>query len=179
MTAPNLDFSIDRSSYQRWKKRWLAILVLGLSLQISHLAWQWQTLEGMRNNLESIRHRAMAKTVDLESTALTPQQRKSAQALQEMLSHLSVPWEALLAAIEASRNKAIVLESIQLHPEDRSLNINLNAPGFNELSEFVELLAKQDLFMSVTILSESIVDSGKNPLRAAVRVNLYSAFRSL
>ena len=169
--TPNLDFSIDRAARLRWRKRGIAILALGLSLQISINAWRWQTMDAERTKLQTQLHEATGQRAVDDNSSLTQEQRKSALALQDMLLRLAVPWDELLSAVEFSRTKSIVLESVQPHLEGNSLVINLRAPGFPELAEFVEALGKQDIFKDVMIVSESFGENDKGTLRAVVNVN--------
>ena len=165
---PNLDFSIDRAAKLRWRKFGIAVLALGLSLQISINAWRWQNLDSERIRLQSQMQEAVGRTTVDENSRLTADQRKLAIALHDMLLHLAVPWDEVLTAVEVSRSRAIVLESVQPHPEDNSLVINLRAPGFDEVAGFVELLSRQEIFYDVMISSESLVENEKGYLRAVI-----------
>lgn len=166
--APDLNFAHDRATARGWKNAVLALLGLAFGLQMGAVAWRWQGLQMAQEALVSQQRQQAGKSARADSAELSADQLKAALAAQTMLNSLAVPWEDLLAAIEAARTQKILVDAVQPHAEDGSVTISVKCADFAALADFVERLARQDSLHDVMLVSEARPENAANSLQAVV-----------
>lgn len=173
--APDLDFAYDRAAQRRWKNVFLGVVGLAFGLQIGMAAWRVQSLESTQAALESQRQQVLKRGSRADSAELSAEQLKSALAAQTMLQNLAVPWESLLTAIETARTKKILVDAIQPHAQEASVNISVSSADFAGVAEFVERLSQQSVLQDVMLVSEALPENVVGSLRAVISASWRNA----
>ena len=168
--TPHLDFAHDRAAHQRRKNTVIAVLGLVFGVQIGMTAWRWQAIESDRAALATQHKQWVVKNAHGKDAELSAEQLKTALAVQSMLDHLTVPWDALLSAIEQARTPLILIDAIEPQAQEGSVSISVSCANFTAVAEFIDRLSHQDMLHDVMLISETLPENGGS-LRAVISAN--------
>ena len=171
MKTLSIDFappSLRRSLRQIHPLAWL-ILLLAILLTAGTL----QHARSLRQQQQEV-----AKDLQLKQNQLQQRQpvavkvaRQSvpepqANAVNNAISQLNLPWRDLLAALEAGTPKTIALLSIEPDARKQALKGVAEAKDSDAMLDFISQMKKQDFFDAVWLLKHETVEQDPNrPLR--------------
>jgi len=162
--APALERSIYRTSFPIW-----ICLLIGLTVCISaslsclqinrQLNIQMNKLQQVQSNLTK---RNEWKLV-IKKSAITDAQ---ASAVNDAVSQLNLPWNALFDALEGATPQSIAVLSIEPDALRHSVRGIAEAKDSEEMVHYIEQLKKQSLFTNVFITMHDINQMDPNkPMR--------------
>jgi hypothetical protein len=135
---------------------WLLLLV-GVAMLVCTFALH-QHREGARAR-EAMKAEARADALRREREAalrphvMSPEERR----LRHVQPELDRPWLPLMRAIESSTESPVFLLALSMDPSSGRLQIDAEAPSFDEAMGYVQRLADVDLLKSVQIVSHDNV----------------------
>ena len=155
MSMAPLDLDFQHRTAPRW--RWAAWLALALTAGLS--AWLAQRHGELQNRLEGLqaRNEAMQARVrsaqPAQNTALSPETVKRVQRANVVIQRLTLPWEALFAAVEAADSRQLAL--LTLEPNARELTVRLTgeAASVDDVLAYIDRLAQQPVLADVHLVS--------------------------
>ncbi|TFW28407.1 PilN domain-containing protein, partial [Massilia horti] len=98
-----------------------------------------------------------------------PVPTEQANAVNTAILQLNLPWRALRDAVQAATPPHVALLALEPDARKRSLRITAEARGSDEMIDYVQQLASQDWFTSVSLARHEINDQDPNrPIRFQV-----------
>ena len=142
-------------------------LLLGL---LAYNAWRHLTVQEEIAQLEQ-QVQTQSRKARPAAHALSPEQAQTSQAIHQMLTQLSTPWEDLLLGVESAVPGGLWLESLQPQMNRSSVQIKVLAKDFPTVMAFVESLDRDRRFTSARLISEIQAEtSTPYPWRAVVEL---------
>lgn len=90
----------------------------------------------------------------------------------EVLQKLSVPWEALFAALERTRGDSIALLSVEPDARKGLVRISAEAKTAQDMLDYLRRLGKEPAFSRVSLVNHQIQQQDpERPLRFSLAVN--------
>lgn len=94
-----------------------------------------------------------------ESASVSGQQ---VEALNRVVRQLNLPWQPLLAAIEAHLSERVALLSVEPDAATRLLRLQGEAKSADDMVDFVEALHRDERFVSAALIRHEINESDRN-----------------
>lgn len=169
LRALALDF---KQTPRHWSALGLLLLLSG-ALVLGFVANTERTLTGQIELVEA-RMEVLAKRGKIK-----PAQPLDAQELQQdirqandILQQLSLPWDALFKAVEATSEKEIALLSIQPDVHKRSVRIGGEARDFDALLAYITRLEQSKILNHVYLTSHEVrSQDAEKPVRFSLLAN--------
>ncbi len=135
----------------------LAAMVLILTgvyyLKLSGQAASWEAkVEQLRNR--GVLHGSAGRSTDLGVIGVELAQEVS--NANDVLHQLSVPWDTLFQAVEASGGNRVTLLLLEPNIEKRQVKINGETRNFKALMNYITQLEGQDVFNAVYLQSHHV-----------------------
>lgn len=113
------------------------------------------------------------RTAGRDARALRPvsaeaarQQAQEVQHANQVLRQLSLPWETLFRAVEASGGENVALLSMEPDLKKGMVTISAEAKDFDAMLEFVRQLGRRDVFDSVLLKNHQVQQADpEKPIR--------------
>ncbi len=141
----------------------LAVLVL--------LAMYFVNLRNQVDELDVYIQRSAVKKSTHLSGSPTSEKGRTEQTLEvknanEVLHHLSVPWDVLFKAVESSGGSKITLLSLEPDFEKKQVKISGEANNYETVMGYLTQLGQQDVFESVYLQNHDVrQDDPDRPVR--------------
>lgn len=168
----DLDF-IQAPPYSLSRYAWLrlAVLIAGLvALAITWQAYQYKqaeliTVEEALSQLNQVKEtQPILKPVNI---TIAPEKLKQ---LQESVTTLATPWNALFEAIENTQHKDVTLLSLEPNSKKQQLQLNGEAKNLQIALQYVAQLQKQAALSQVFLQKHTIDESNvSKPVRFSVQ----------
>jgi Tfp pilus assembly protein PilN len=167
--ALTLDF---KQTPRRWSALGLAVLALG-ALALAYVANAERGLAGQIDLAES-RLELLAKRGKIKPALPVDAQELQQEIRQanEILQQLSLPWDALFKAVEATSEQEIALLSIQPDVGKRIVRLSGEAKDFDALLAYVRRLEHSQILNHVYLTSHEVrTQVAEKPVRFALVAN--------
>lgn len=165
---PDINF-VKTPIQHHQQEKWLWIIIgVVLFVQVSSNFWLYQTHQQELQARFEAKHHAVQTAARAKSPPLSSHQAETLASIQQMISHVTVPWEDMFSGIEAAYIKQIKLESLQPRPEQGEVTLIFSGPNFKSLSDFIAALANQSEFKDVRLQSEIVSDKNSIEWQANV-----------
>lgn len=169
--AIDLDF-IQPSLFSLSKFAWLRLILITIGLAAVAITWQaylskqaeLAMLEAELSQLKQVKK--FEPTINQASIAIAPEKFK---ALQESVTTLAMPWNALFAAIEATQNKDVTLLSLEPNTKKQQVLMTGEAKNLQLALQYVAQLQKQSVLSQVFLQKHTVDESNvSKPVRFTV-----------
>jgi Tfp pilus assembly protein PilN len=168
-----------RLDYQRRTRPfpWLGLAMLASALgalavtggyyhQLGQRIEQWESRVDREERLAGHRARALRPA----TAEAAREQALEVQHANQVLRQLSLPWDALFSAVEASGGKNIALLSLEPDLRKGTVTISAEAKDFDAMLEYVRQLGKRDVFGSVLLQNHQVQQADpEKPIRFSLR----------
>ena len=134
-----------------------------------------QSIESWEDRVAHAERLASRRAVQPASAQATRALAQEVEQANQVLRQLSLPWDALFKAVEASGGKDVALLSMEPDVGKGVVKISAEAKNFDAMLEYVRRLGKRDLFESV-LLQEHQVQ--QNDPEKPIRFSLLAAWRT-
>lgn len=157
---------------RQWSALGLVVLVIG-ALALAYVANTERNLSGQielaEARLDRLAKRGKIKPVQpVDSEQLQTDIRQANDILQQ----LSLPWDALFKAVEATREREIALLSIQPNVDKRVVRITGEAKSFEALLAYMSYLEGSKTLHQVYLTSHEVrSQDAEKPVRFALLAN--------
>lgn len=120
-------------------------------------------IEQLDSELTVARDKLAAKHPANEASAAMPQMsEKQLATINQAITQLNLPWQALFKVIEAAKPKTIAILSLEPDGKKQSLKIQAEAKNPDDMIGFVETLKQQPLFADVMLQKHEINEQDSN-----------------
>lgn len=166
----DLDF-IQPALFSLSRFAWLRLIVLTIGLASVAITWQvYQSqqaeLAAFEAELSQLKQVKSEPTLKQASIAIAPEKLK---ALQETVTTLAMPWNALFEAIEATQNKDVTLLSLEPNTKKQQVLMTGEAKNLQLALQYVAQLQKQSVLSQVFLQKHSVDESNvSKPVRFTV-----------
>lgn len=168
-----------RLDYQRRTRRvpWPGLAVLGSALvalaltaghyrQLGQGIALWESRVDHEERLAGHRARALRPA----SAEAAREQVLEVQHANQVLRQLSLPWDALFRAVEASGGKNVALLSMEPDLKKGTVTISAEAKDFDAMLDYVRQLGKREVFGSVLLQNHQVQQTDpQKPIRFSLR----------
>ena len=168
-----------RLDYQRRTRPvpWLGLGMLASSLvalvltggyyhQLGQGIELWESRVDHEERLAGHRARALRPA----SAEAAREQVLEVQHANQVLRQLSLPWDALFTAVEASGGKNIALLSMEPDLKKGTVTISAEAKDFDAMLDYVRQLGKREVFGSVLLQNHQVQQADpQKPIRFSLR----------
>lgn len=165
--------------YQRRTRRvsWIGLAVLGSALaalvltaahtrQLGQEIARWESRVDHEARLAGHRARALLPA----SAEAAREQVLEVQHANQVLRQLSLPWDALFSAVEASGGKHVALLSMEPDLKTGTVTISAEAKNFDAMLDYVRQLGKREVFGSVLLQNHQVQQTDpQKPVRFSLR----------
>ena len=168
-----------RLDYQKvstfpWLGACLSVVVLIILVMLAmYFVKVRNQVDELQNNIE----RSSMKKMAHMASAPTSEKGRQEQTLEiknanEVLHHLSVPWEILFKAVESSSGSKITLLSLEPDFEKKQVKISGEASSYKALMNYITQLQGQEVFESAYLQNHEImVEDPDKPVRFTLLAN--------
>lgn len=126
----------------------------------------WESRVDHEERLAGHRARALRPA----SAEAAREQALEVQHANQVLRQLSLPWDALFTAVEASGGKNIALLSMEPDLRKGAVTISAEAKDFDAMLEYVRQLGKREVFGSVLLQNHQVQQADpQKPIRFSLR----------
>jgi len=155
---------------------WL-LLLLGVAAVAGVLAFNHHRQEIQAREDMKIEARAEAQRREREAAlrphVMSPEEKR----LRHVLPALNQPWLPVMRSIESVTDSPVFLLGLSIDPSSGKLQIEAQAPDFDEAMGYVQRLAEVDLLKSVQIVShDNVLDPWGRP---SVKFNVTARWSAL
>jgi Tfp pilus assembly protein PilN len=157
---------------------WVGVLAGGFALIILvMIALYFVRLRDQVDELENYIARTTMKKAARASNVPTTEKGRIEQTLEvknanEVLHHLSVPWEALFKGVESSGGNKITLLSLEPDFEKKQVKISGEAENYNTVMSYLTELGEQQVFDAVFLQNHDIrQEDPDKPVRFTLLAN--------
>jgi hypothetical protein len=168
-----------RLDYQRSARRvpWPGVVLLGTALAALALTAGYTRQLGRDIAVWESRVDHEARLAGHRAGALRPATAEAvrAQVLEvqhanQVLRQISLPWDALFSAVEASGGKDVALLSMEPDLKKGTVTISAEAKDFDAMLEYVRQLGKREVFGSVLLQRHQVQQTDpQKPVRFSLR----------
>jgi Tfp pilus assembly protein PilN len=157
---------------------WLGVLVGSLTLiALVMIALYFVRLRDQVDELENYIARTTMKKAARVSNMPTTEKGRTEQTLEvknanQVLHHLSVPWEVLFKGVESSSGSRITLLSLEPDFEKKQVKISGEAENYNTVMSYITELGGQKVFDAVYLQNHDIrQEDPDKPVRFTLLAN--------
>lgn len=172
MRALTLDY--QRSAQPGWPS-WLllGIGVLVAAVALFHYAALRRELSGWETRAaETMRQIQRGKPAAGWEARSPEEAARELGSANEILQKLSVPWEALFSALEATRGNRIALLAVEPDVRKAQVRIVAEARTAKDMLDYLRRLGNERAFSSVALISHQIQQQdAEQPVRFSLTVN--------
>jgi Tfp pilus assembly protein PilN len=171
--------SILRLDYQKTSSfPWIGACLSGFVLIVLVLIGMYFfQLRAQVDELNVVLDRFSALKTAHKSTGPVTEKGRSEQTLEiknanEILHHLSVPWEILFKAVESSGGSKITLLSLEPDFDKKQVKISGEANNYETVMEYLTELGQQDVFETVYLQNHDVrQEDPDKPVRFTLLAN--------
>lgn len=144
-----------------------ALLALGLAgtyyHELNQRIAQWEARIDRDERMAGREARASLRPVSAEAAR---RQAQEVQHANQVLRQLSLPWETLFRAVEASGGENVALLSMEPDLKKGTVTISAEAKDFGAMLEYVRQLGRRDVFGSVLLKNHQVQQTDpEKPIR--------------
>ena len=154
-----LDF-ISKSNFVFSRYSWLSFIVLLVGLMVAVFTWQsyqnqQSTMSQITSQLNQIGHKTTKRIlpVNIVRTSISPDKK---QQIEDTVTVLTMPWNALLSAIEKPDMRDIALLSFTPNVKNQQVILAAEAKNLQAALNYVDALQAQPVFDKVYLQKHAV-----------------------
>jgi hypothetical protein len=150
-----------------------AVVLIILVMLAMYFVKLHHRVDEMQANIE----RSSMKKMSHLANAPTSEKGRQEQTLEiknsnDVLHHLSVPWELLFKAVESSSGSRITLLALEPDFDKKQVKISGEASNYSALMNYITQLQGQEVFESAYLLNHEVrVEDPDKPVRFTLLAN--------
>lgn len=167
--VPRIDFGHPQPSAGQWRAVMLAGLALAMGLAGGLVVWKVQELEDRRSQIDAAERQARRPQAPTADSPARVRLQAEAAVRDRLRAELGVPWESVLAQLEAAQDGAIVLDQLTLDAGERRVLIEARTTGHAIAGRYVQRLAADGRLSDVVMVRNDVQPTdGRWPFRFTV-----------
>ncbi len=163
MKRINIDFGRARPRPSALTLGLLAAGFLVCTVGVWRYAEAGAAIEQLDSALNTARDNLAAKHPAIDATAaLPPMSDQQLLTINQAITQLNLPWQALFKVFEAAKPKTIAILSLEPNGKKQSVKVQAEAKTPDDMIGFIETLKQQPLFADVLLQKHEINEQDPN-----------------